>query len=237
MSLIEKIKVLFQAKAHATVDAMEDPKASLDYSLVKLEETRRELGRGLIEVSAAKRRLEAQQEKLAAASAKYGEQAKAALESDREDLARLALQRKQESEARQEELAVSIASLERQEASLKESQIKLERKIAQFRSRKEELKAVHDSAQAQLKVQESLSGVSADLADVGNTIQRAEARIAEMQSRADAIDELVAQGVLQDVLEPDVDDIDRELARIGHNQAVEEELARLKAEVEVVETA
>lgn len=237
MSLIEKIKVLFQAKAHATVDALEDPKASLDYSLVKLEETRRELGRGLIEVSAAKRRLEAQQEKLAAASAKYGEQAKAALESDREDLARLALQRKQESEARQEELAVSIASLERQEASLKESQIKLERKIAQFRSRKEELKAVHDSAQAQLKVQESLSGVSADLADVGNTIQRAEARIAEMQSRADAIDELVAQGVLQDVLEPDVDDIDRELARIGHNQAVEEELARLKAEVEVVETA
>lgn len=237
MSLIEKIKVLFQAKAHATVDAMEDPKASLDYSLVKLEETRRELGRGLIEVSAAKRRLEAQQEKLAAASVKYGEQAKAAIESDREDLARLALQRKQESEARQEELAVSIASLERQEASLKESQIKLERKIAQFRSRKEELKAVHDSAQAQLKVQESLSGVSADLADVGNTIQRAEVRIAEMQSRADAIDELVAQGVLQDVLEPDVDDIDRELARIGHDQAVEEELARLKAEMEVVEAA
>ncbi len=233
MSLIEKIKVLFQAKAHATVDAMEDPKASLDYSLVKLEETRRELGRGLIEVSAAKRRLEAQQEKLAAASVKYGEQAKAALESDREDLARLALQRKQESEARQEELAASIASLERQEVSLKENQIKLERKIAQFRSRKEELKAVHDSAQAQLKVQESLSGVSADLADVGNTIQRAEARIAEMQSRADAIDELVAQGVLQDVLEPDVDDIDRELARIGHNQAVEEELARLKAEVAI----
>jgi len=234
MSLIEKIKVLFQAKAHATVDSMEDPKASLDYSLIKLEETRRELGRGLIEVSAAKRRLEAQQDKLATASAKYGEQAKAAIESDREDLARLALQRKQESEARLEDLTGSIASLERQETSLKENQIKLERKIAQFRSRKEELKAVHDSAQAQLKVQESLSGVSDDLADVGNTIQRAEARIAEMQSRADAIDDLVAQGVLQDVLEPDVDDIDRELARIGHNQAVEEELARLKADLAVV---
>ena len=233
MSLVEKIKAIFQAKAHATVDAMEDPKASLDYSLVKLEDTRRELGRSLIEVSAAKRRLEAQQEKLAAASAKYDEQARAALASGREDLARLALQRKQENEARLEELAGSIASLERQETNLKENQIKLERKIAQFRSRKEELKAIHDSAQAQLKVQESLSGVSTDLADVGNTIQRAEARIAEMQSRADAIDDLVAQGVLQDVLEPDVDDIDRELARIGHNQAVEEELARLKAEVTV----
>ncbi len=40
---------------------------------------------------------------------------------------------------------------------------------------------------------------------------------------------LVAEGVLQDVLEPETDDIERELARIGRNQAVEEELARLKA--------
>jgi phage shock protein A len=53
-----------------------------------------------------------------------------------------------------------------------------------------------------------------------------------MQSRADAIDALVAEGVLSDVLEPDADDIDRELARIGRSQAVEGELARLKAEVQ-----
>ena len=64
---------------------------------------------------------------------------------------------------------------------------------------------------------------------MGNTIQRTEQRILEMQSRADAIDALVAEGVLQDVLEPETDDIERELARIGRNQAVEDELARLKA--------
>jgi phage shock protein A len=50
-----------------------------------------------------------------------------------------------------------------------------------------------------------------------------------MQSRSDAIDELVATGILQDVLEPETDDIERELARIGRNQAVEDELLRLKA--------
>lgn len=79
-------------------------------------------------------------------------------------------------------------------------------------------------------MQEAVSGVSEDLADVGNTIQRAEARIREMQSRADAIESLVAEGVLKDALAPEVDDIDRELTRIGRGQAVEEELARLKAE-------
>ena len=53
-----------------------------------------------------------------------------------------------------------------------------------------------------------------------------------MQSRADAIESLVAEGVLSDALAPEADDIDRELARIGRGQAVEQELARLKAEAQ-----
>ena len=228
-TLIARFKAIFAARANAAADSIEDPKASLDYSLRKLEDARRELSRSLIEVSAARRRLQAQRDQMAAAAATYQGQAEAAIDAGRDDLARLALKRKQESEARAAELDANIASLERQEAALKENQIKLDRKIKTFRSRKEELKAVHDSAKAQLRVQESLSGISQDLADVGNTIQRTEARIQEMQSRADAIDALVDEGVLQDVLEPETDDIERELARIGRNQAVEDELARLKA--------
>lgn len=230
MSIVARFKAIFEAKANAAADSIEDPKASLDYSLRKLEDARRDLSRGLIEVSAAKRRLQSQREQIAAASERYQQQAQAAVDADRDDLARLALERKQDADARVVELDTGIASLERQEATLKENQIKLDRKISLFRSKKEELKAIHDSAQAQLRVQESLSGISDDLADVGNTIQRAETRILEMQSRADAIDELVAEGVLQDVLEPETDDIERELARIGRNQAIEEELAQLKAQ-------
>jgi len=229
MSIIARFKAIFAAKANATADNIEDPKASLDYSMRKLEDARRDLSQGLIEVSAAKRRLQAQRDQMVAAAARYQQQAEAAVDADRDDLARLALARKQESEARVVELDANIASLERQEAALKENQIKLDQKIKSFRYKKDELKAIHDSAKAQLKVQESLSGISHDLADVGNTIRRTEARILEMQSRADAIDDLVAQGVLQDVLEPEQDDIERELARIGRNQAVEAELARLKA--------
>lgn len=230
MSIVTRFKDIFQARANAAADQLEDPKASLDYSLTKLEENRRQLSRGLIEVSAAKRRLENQRDQLAAAAEKYAEQAKAAVVSDRDDLARIAVQRKQETEARQAELESNISSLERQEESLKENHVNLDRKIALFRSKKEELKAIHDSSQAQLRVREALSGVSDDLSDVGNTIRRAESRIREMQSRADAIDSLVAEGVLQDVLEPETDDIERQLAQIGRNQAIEEELAYLKAE-------
>lgn len=227
-SLLSRFKAIFQAQANTVADRMEDPAASLDYSLTKLEENRRQITRSLIDVRAARQRLQNQREQMAAAVTKYGEQAQAAVAAGRDDLGRLALQRKQEAEARRKELETNVASLERQVDHLVSSQRTLEHKIESFRSRKEELKSLYASSQAQVQVRGALSGVSEDLADVGNTIQRAEARIQEMQSRADAIDELVAEGVLSDVLEPDVDDLDRELARIGREQAVEAELARLK---------
>ena len=233
MSILSRFTAIFQARANAVADQMEDPKASLDYSLTKLEENRRQLSRSLVEVSAAQQRLENQRDQMAAAAEKYSEQARASVEAGRDDLARTALQRKQEAEARQTELEINIANLEQQVTNLKQSQINLDRKITLFRSKKEELKAIYDSSQAQVRVQESLSGISEDLADVGNTIQRAEARIQEMQARADAIDSLVAEGVLTDVLDPETDEIDRELARVGRSQAVETELARLKEQVMV----
>ncbi len=113
--------------------------------------------------------------------------------------------------------------------SLKTSQATLRHKIELFQGKKEELKALYDSSKAQLQVKEAVSGISKDLADVGHATERAEARIRAMQARVEAIDELVAVGALEDALEPG-DDIDRELARISRQTAVEQELARLKAE-------
>jgi len=228
MSVLTRFKGILQSQANAIVDQLDDSNKSLDYSLVKLENSRRALSRGLIEVSAARQRLEAQRDQLSLSISGYEKQAQAAVAAGHDDLARIALHRKQDMEARRAELEADIAQLSRQREALKENQINLERKIAAFRSKKAELKAMYTSTQAQLRVREALSGISDDLTDVGNTIQRVESRIQEMQSRADAIDNLVAEGVLQDVLEPAQDDIDRELGRIGRNQAVEEELARLR---------
>lgn len=227
--LLQRFKAIFQAKANQAAEQMEDPRASLDYSLTRLEQNRRELARSLVEVSAALRRLENQRNQLAAGQERYEEQA-AAIKFGQDDLARLALERKQEAQARQAELEINLDSLEHQEQNLKQSQLKLDRKIALFRSKKEELKAIYDSSQAQLRVNEALSGISEELADVGNTIERAEARIQTMQARSDAIEGLIAEGVLTDRLEPEKDDLDRQLERIGRSQAVEEELVRLKAE-------
>lgn len=231
MSILTRYKAIFQAQANAVVDQLEDPKVSLDYSLTRLEGNRRQLGHSLIDKSSAKRRLENQRDQTAAAVARYAQEARASVEAGRDDLARTALLRKQEAEARQAELKTNVENLDHQVTNLKQSQISLEGKIAAFRSRVEELMAIYVSSQAQMRIREALTGISEDLADVDNTIQRAEARIQNMQSRADAIDALIAGDVLADVLTPGADDIERQLVRIGRSRVVDKELARLNPEM------
>jgi phage shock protein A len=223
------LKAIFGAKADQALDQLEDPKSSLEYSLTRLQASLRQISDSLVETAAARRSLETQREQLERAFAKYEGQAHDALAADREDLARRALERKETARERLDGLNGSIVSLEAQVESLKTSQATLRHKIELFHGRKEELKALYDSSRAQLQVKEAASGISQDLADVGHAIKRAEARIQAMQARVEAIDELVAVGALEDALEPG-DDIDRELARISRRTAVEQELARLKAE-------
>ncbi len=229
MSVLTRFKAIFEAQVNGVAEVFEDPRASLDYSLAKLEETHTKIGRSLIEVSAAKNRLDMQANQLSALLGKYTEQAQAAVAEGRNDLAHIALERKQDAQSRLAELNKNLDNLTTQAENLKQSEMNLEQKITAFRDKKEELKAIYDSSRSQLQLHEALSGVSTDLGDVGNTIQRAEARIHEMQSRSNAIEKLIAEGVLTNFLERDVDNVDRELGQIRRKQAVEAELAQLKA--------
>ena len=61
-------------------------------------------------------------------------------------------------------------------------------------------------------------------------MQRAQDKIASMQARAGAIDELLASGALNDLTTP-VDDIQKELDKVSTTSQVDNELAALKAEL------
>ncbi len=61
---------------------------------------------------------------------------------------------------------------------------------------------------------EDAAGISASLGDERAALQRAQDKIATMQARAGAVDELPQSGVLEDV-GSDTDDIQRELDEVG----------------------
>jgi phage shock protein A len=227
--LMARFRSAFSARASGAVDTLEDPHSSLDYSLSKLEDNRRELSRGIIEVAAARISLREQREQIHSDLRKYQEQVEIALSSEREDLARTILERKQALEARRANLDNDLTNLDHQLEVLKQNQNALKNKIDLFTARKEELKSIYDSSKAQLRVREALSGISSDLADAGNTIQRIERRIASMRARSAAIHQLSSEGVLRDPLETG-DDVDRQLNQLQRSQAVERELSRLKEE-------
>lgn len=231
MSILARLKALFGAKVDQTLKELEDPRADLDYSLTRMQASLRQISDSLVEVSTARRSLETQRVQVQKTIDKTEEQARQAVRVDREDLAARALERKAASQEQLSGLNNSITSMDAQVESLRNSQANLRQKIELFQARKEELKALYDSSLAQLKVKEAASGVSKDLADAAHAVQRAETRIQNMQSRVDAIDDLISTGALEDVLAPDGDDIDRELASLTRTAAIENELARLKAEV------
>jgi phage shock protein A len=69
------------------------------------------------------------------------------------------------------------------------------------------------------------------MADVGLAIDRAKDKTEQMQARANAIDELTTSGALEDYTSSG-DDIDRQLSQISQSGQVDDELAKLKAELE-----
>jgi phage shock protein A len=79
-------------------------------------------------------------------------------------------------------------------------------------------------------VNEEAAGISARLGDSGAALQRAQDKIANMQARAAATDELLQSGVLEDV-GGETDDIQKELDEAGANAEVDKELAALKAQI------
>jgi phage shock protein A len=156
------------------------------------------------------------------------------MSAGREDLARAALERKQLTVQEAGSLDQQIAQLESDQGKLIESEKQLQAKTEQFRSKKEVVKAQYSAAQAQVQVSEAATGVGDSMADVGMAMQRALDKTETMKARAEAVDELEAAGTFEDLtaLGSAQDDVDRQLAQLGAESAVDAEFARLKAEVQ-----
>ena len=147
-----------------------------------------------------------------------------------EDLAREALSRRAALGEQLAELKTQHDQITDQEQKLVQTSQELQIRVERFRTQKETMKASYTAAEAQTKVGEAVSGISDSTRSAGATMQRAQDKIASMQARAGAIDELLASGALDDLTQP-VDDIQKELDKVSSTSQVDNELAALKAEL------
>ncbi|WP_341927291.1 PspA/IM30 family protein [Nocardioides psychrotolerans] len=229
MSMMKRISLIFRSKAHKALDRAEDPRETLDYSYQRQLDLLSKVRRGVADVATSRKRVELQVAQLEQQAAKYTDQAEKALKMDREDLAREALTRKSGLQGQITDLKTQHANLQAEEEKLTLAQQRLQAKVESFRTRKETIKATYTAAEAQTRINEAMSGIGDEMGDVGQAIQRAEDKTAQMQARAGAIDELIASGALDDASSINAgDDIARELEAMSSQADVETELARLK---------
>lgn len=229
MGLFNRMSTIIKAKMSKIADNAEDPRETLDYSYEKQLELLQKIKRGVAEVTTSKKRLELQKAKLQQSIDKLDQQAKDAIKADREDLARLALERKTGLVSQSKNLDQQIIDLNTEQEKLVDSEKRLSTKIEIFRTKKETIKAQYSSAEAQVKINESLSGISEEMADVGLAMERAENKTEQMKARSSALDELIETGTLDDLTRSN-DDIDRELSKITSKNEVDIELEKLKKE-------
>jgi phage shock protein A len=230
MGILGRIFLFVRVRMGAILDRAEDPRQTLDYAHAQQQELLRQVRQGVIEVTTSKRLLEQQAQKLGEQVPHAENQAARAVAAGREDLARIALQRKQTAIAELTELEARLAEVAQEERKLGLAEQQLAARIEEFRVRRATLGARYAAAEAQTRVMESLTGVSSEFAQLGAAIGRAEERIERMQARATAIDALIDTGSL---VAPGsaLDPVESELRKLSANQAVEHELAALRERV------
>ena len=228
MGMLSRMSTIVKSKMNRILDTAEDPRETLDYSYEKQLEMLRNVKKGVVEMVAAKRRIQQQAVTVQANIEKLEAQAKQALEADREDLARLALQRKQAATVELQGLDEQIAGMEHEQEKLTQAEQRLQAKVSAFTTKKAVIKAQYTAAQAQVRIGSALSGISEEMGDMSLAAERAEYKTEQLRARAGAIDELASIGVLDD-FSGTQDDISRELEALTSSQNVEDELSALKS--------
>jgi phage shock protein A len=231
--LAGRMSTVIKSKISRLLDRAEDPGETLDYGYQKQLELLQNVKKGIADVVTSKKRLQMQSEKLEQQVVKLDTQARQALSQGRDDLARAALERKTVTQTELQSLDQQVKELEHQQEQLTDNEKKLRTKIETFRTKKEVIKAQYSAAEAQVKISEAANGVGEQMADLGLAIQRAEDKTETMRARASAVEELEKAGTFDDItqLGAGQDDIDRELAQIGAGAQVDDELAKMKAEL------
>jgi len=229
MGLWSRLKLIFSTKASSAMDRAEDPRQVLDYAYGQQQLLLVKLRQGLVEVATSKQQLERQSKKLASRVPQLDEQARRAIGAGRDDLARIALERKRAALAELEGLTTQVAEVDAEEKRLAGQERSLQVRIEEFRTHRDVVSARYSASEAEVRVKEALSGVSGELAELGMAVGRAEEKADRLQSRARALDSLVDIGALQPAGGGDY--VETELRRLTSGAEIDDELERLRAEV------
>ncbi len=192
MSLWQRVRTLFGAKAQGALDRLEDPVETLEFAYQKQLDVLHEVRRSIADVLTSEKRLEIEVNQLANVEERARATATEALARGDGEAARRALERAAPGIAQRERLAAEIANVRAQRQSLEATAAELQRRLDTMRTQKLALAARYAAAKAATRAGEAVTGLSNDMDEVARMVERARETSLQVQARAQAIAELAA---------------------------------------------
>lgn len=223
MGILDRITTVVKSNINDLISRAEDPEKMLNQIIEDMREQIAEAKKGVVEVMATEKRLEAQYRKEMDEIAKWEDRAKQALENGDDNLAREALTRKNEVSQRAEDYKQQWQAQKQESEAIQAQLRKLVNKYEEAQRKKGLLVAKQKRAEAQQKVANTMSSISDN--DAFSYFNRMEDKVEQMSAEADATTAL-NESMEGNNLESKFEELDQ-----GGGSSVDDELAQLKAQM------
>ena len=227
MGIWQRISTLVKANINAMISKAEDPEKILNQLIVDMQEQFVEARKQVAVAIADEKRLKRQYEQELTKVREWEKKAMTAVKAGRDDLARQALARKGEHDTLAAQFQEQWVMQKQASDQLRDALTRLNDKIHEAKRKKNLLIARQKRAEAQKKIQETMSGLN----DTGafDTFARMEEKVDRMEAEAQAAMEL--DGSMGD-------DLDAEFRALESSDAAQDDaLAALKAKMGVAPAA
>lgn len=218
MSIFKRISDVFKANVNDALDQAEDPEKMLKQMVIEMEESVNKTTLSVAQAIANEKNLERKLEKAKKDSSDWQQKAMQALNANREDLAKAALEKKAIAEKNISDLAPIYASAASTSAKLRGQLDTLKAKLDEARSRQSTLIARSQAAKAQKQISQNMGGLGSD---AFSKFDKFESKIELLESEAEAFDSLADSSK----------SLDDEFKKLSTNSSVDSELLKLKSQM------
>jgi len=218
MGIFDRISDIVKSNLNDMLDKAEDPEKMLKQMVLEMEESVNKATLAIANAIANEKGLERKIQKNNEEAAEWKQRATQAVQADRDDLARAAIEKKNICERNAADLIPLHAQAAATTAKMREQLGQLKSKLDEARARQSTLIARSQAAKAQKMIAQSFSGVGSD---AFSKFDKYEGKIEKLEAEASAFEELAGENT----------DLEAQFKSLGADQKVDDELAKLKAEM------
>jgi phage shock protein A len=223
MGIFNRIADIFKANVNDALDKAEDPEKMIKQMVIEMEESVNKTTLSVAQAVANEKSLFRKMEKAKKDAEDWEQKAMQALQANREDLAKAALEKKAISAKNYNDLQPLHQQAKISADKLREQLNSLKAKLDEAKSRQSTLIARSQAAKAQKQISKSLSGVGSD---AFGKFDKYENKVEKLEAEAEAYGELAGEDK----------SLDDEFKQLSSSSSADSDLAALKAKMGLLDT-